>query len=115
MVFMAVPSQQVVNLRTSAGFPFLHAILPLFQNLMNFAGRVIQVTENTNLRWAGLDARGKLATVKPARTEITLLHDAQILTEKACIIRTGNHAVAAADAFGRVDRHNAVGTFVRSP
>src|SRR5260370_38904556 len=112
IVFIAVPSQQVIDLRPGTCFVLLHPVLPLFQKLMDFASRIVQIAEYAYLRRTGFDAGRKLSTIQPLRAQIALLDHPQIFAAEARIVRASNHAVAAADAFGGVNRYHAVRALV---
>src|SRR5260370_1021233 len=114
LVFIAVPSQQVIDLRPGTCFVLLHPVLPLFQKLMDFASRIVQIAEYAYLRRTGFDAGRKLSTIQPMRAQIALLDHPQIFAEEARIVRASNHAVAAADAFGGVNRDHAVRALIGS-
>src|SRR6266581_8766443 len=94
IVFIAVPSQQVIDLRPGSCFRLFHAILPLFQNLMDFACRIVQIAEYPDLRWTGFHTSGKLPAIQAMRAQIAFLDYAQVFAEEACIVRACNHAVA---------------------
>src|SRR5258707_3579275 len=98
IVFIVVSLQQVIDLRPGSCFRFFDAILPLFQNLMDFAGLVVQIAEYPDLRWTGFHTSRKLPAIQPMRTEITLFNNAEIFTKETCVVGPSNHAVAAADA-----------------
>src|SRR6266704_226209 len=113
IVFIAVPSQQVIDLRPGSCFRLFHAILPLFQDLMDFACRVVQIAEYPDLRWTGFHTSRELPAIQAMRAQIAFLDYAKVLAKETCIVWAGNHAVAATNALRRIHCDYAIRALIR--